>query len=46
MGNISYSVTDVCYNFYRSSSPFNATSAYYTGNEKEQINALPIILIF
>lgn len=35
MGNISYSVTDVCYNFYRSSSPFNATSAYYTGNEKE-----------
>lgn len=36
MGNISYSVTDVCYNFYRSSSPFNATSAYYTGNEKEQ----------
>lgn len=36
MGNINYSVTNVCYHFYRSSSPFNATSAQYMENGKDQ----------
>ncbi len=36
MGNISYSVTNVCYNFYRSSNPYNLIQAYYAGNENEQ----------
>lgn len=35
MGNIQYSVTDICYTFYRSSSPFDSTPANYTENEKD-----------
>lgn len=36
MGNIQYSVTDICYTFYRSSSPFDSTPANYTENEKDK----------
>lgn len=36
MGNIQYSVTDICYTFYRSSSPFDSTPANYAENEKDK----------
>lgn len=36
MGNISYHVADVCYSFYCSSSPFDATPVHYAEDEKER----------